>query len=460
MIPPPPVRPILALALSGGGHRASLFTLGALMYVVDAGRQRDTTSIASVSGGSLTNGFVAQTLDFQTTDPRAFAEKVVAPLAGRIARKGTLFAPLLTKLYLLWLVVSFFAAFLPLWLLNAPWWYRHLAAIAALLVWGWFLGLRGRVCARAFRIALFSPSGHVTPLAAIHKEVSHVLCATEVRTAESLYFSGDFVYGFWFGPGQPGPLPLYRAVQASAAFPGGFPPARIPRHPHQFQGPLEPGKSAPKGRTLILSDGGVYDNMGDQWAVGFSDRAEIWDWLGQNRQVPNQLVVVNASARVPWVPFRGGWVPLWNELAAFLRVADIMYVNTTNVRRRDIVASFNPLKPDQAGKLAGALVQIAQSPFDVAWRFERIQENPVGDRARAVTQALGPENRGRWEQIARQNAAVATTLSKLGVEVSARLLYQGYVVAMCNLHVIMGEDGTWPLLPVPSLERFEALAKQ
>ncbi len=54
----------IAIALSGGGHRATRFTLGALMYVVDSGRARDTTSIASVSGGALTNGFVAQTLDF------------------------------------------------------------------------------------------------------------------------------------------------------------------------------------------------------------------------------------------------------------------------------------------------------------------------------------------------------------------------------------------------------------
>lgn len=264
-----PQVPSLALALSGGGHRATLFTLGALMYVVDAGRHRDTTSIASVSGGSLTNGFVAQTLDFQTTDSAQFAQQVAGPLGARIATKGTFFAPLLTKVYVVCLIAGFFAAFSPLWLLDASWWCRHLAVLFLLLLWGWFLGLRGTVYARAFRVTLFSPEGKTTPLGGIHKNVSHVLCATELRTAESLYFSGDFVYGFRFGPGLPGPLPLYRAVQASAAFPGGFPPARIPRGPHQFAGSLEPGKSAPKARNLILSDGGVYDNMGDQWGHGF-----------------------------------------------------------------------------------------------------------------------------------------------------------------------------------------------
>jgi hypothetical protein len=76
-------RPI-GVALSGGGHRATLFTLGALMYLVDSGRARDTASIASVSGGSLTNGFLAQTLDFRAAGREAFEKEVVAPLAGQI----------------------------------------------------------------------------------------------------------------------------------------------------------------------------------------------------------------------------------------------------------------------------------------------------------------------------------------------------------------------------------------
>ena len=42
----------LAVAMSGGGHRATLFVLGALMYLVDAGANKYVTSIASVSGGS------------------------------------------------------------------------------------------------------------------------------------------------------------------------------------------------------------------------------------------------------------------------------------------------------------------------------------------------------------------------------------------------------------------------
>ena len=44
-------------------------------------------------------------------------------------------------------------------------------------------------------------------------------------------------------------------------------------------------------------------------------------------------------------------------------------------------------------------------------------------------------------------------LSSLGVERSARLLHHGYVLAMMNLHVILG----YPLLDVPERARFVEL---
>jgi predicted acylesterase/phospholipase RssA len=267
----------LAVALSGGGHRATLFGLGALMYLVDAGRQRDTVSIASVSGGSLTNGFVGQTLDFQGVSSEGFTTRVVKPLAGQIANRGTLFAPLITKLYFLLLVFGFIAAWLPLWLLPAAIWLRVLAFVLLLCLWGWLFSLRGAVCAHAFKTTLFSPGGKATPLGRLHTACSHVICATELRSAQSVYFSGDFVYGFAFGAGKPGTIPLYRVVQASAAFPGGFPPARISTASIDFK---PTGKREVKRvPTLIMPDGGVYDNMGDQWARGFAGRAADWPFL-------------------------------------------------------------------------------------------------------------------------------------------------------------------------------------
>src|SRR6476620_1589445 len=117
---------------------------------------------------------------------------------------------------------------------------------------------------------------------------------------------------------------------------------------------------------MVLTDGGVYDNMGEQWARGYVQRIERCPNLPQGRVAPDQLVVVNASARIPWIPFRRRLLPLVGELMALIRVNDVMYINTTNVRRQVIVNSFNPANPTKAAALPSVLVQIAQSPFRVA----------------------------------------------------------------------------------------------
>jgi hypothetical protein len=58
-----------------------------------------------------------------------------------------------------------------------------------------------------------------------------------------------------------------------------------------------------------------------------------------------------------------------------------------------------------------------------------------------------------WLAIAESSAAVSTTLLGLKPAVVASLLRHSYVLAMVNLHVILG----YPLLPIPSQEEFEAL---
>lgn len=449
----------LAVSLSGGGHRATLFVLGALMYLVDAKANGDVTSIASVSGGSLTNGFVGQTLNFRETDGPEFRQRVASPLATQIAKSGTLFAPLFTKIYLLVLISGGLSVFVIPAILPGPWYVRLLLFFIGLAVWAWFFGVRGRVCARAFGVTLFSPNGRQTTLDELKKpDLDHVICSTELRSAEQVYFAGDFVYSYALGYGEPAKLPLARAVQASAAFPGGFPPATLPTRQHKFTGAPPPTAGGPPNppAEMVLTDGGVYDNMGEQWARGFAARVKRCPNLGTGRIPPNQLVVVNASARIPWIPFRKRLMPLIGELAALIRVNNILYINTTNVRRQAIVASFNPNAPVTASSLPSALVQIAQSPFAVARAFVN-GTTPVAERAKQVLNLLadGPSS-DAWDEIARENSAVATSLSKLGTEVSARLIYQGYVVTMCNLHVLFGTD--FPLVPEAlAIERFREL---
>jgi Patatin-like phospholipase len=448
----------LAVAMSGGGHRATLFVLGALMYLVDAKANQDVTSIASVSGGSLTNGLVGQEVNFRQTNSDEFRDRVAKRLATQIANSGTLFAPLFTKIYLVILVVVAILVIAVPALAPVPWYLRILLFVAGTFIWGWIFGVRGRVCARAFNSTLYSPNGRETRLSDIKKaDLDHVICSTEFRSAEQVYFAGDFVYSYALGFGVPAKLALAKAVQASAAFPGGFPPAVLSTRQHQFQGAPPPSAGGPPEPPthMVLTDGGVYDNMGEQWARGYADRVRRCPNLDHGRMAPNQLVVVNASARIPWDPFRRNLIPLVGELAALLRVNDILYINTTNVRRQNIVDSFNPADPTAAG-LASVLVQISQSPFQVAGKFA-VGTSPVAERAREVLEFLkaGP-SKDEWSTIASDNSKVGTSLSKFGADVTARLIYQGYVVTMCNLHVLFGTE--FPLFPSElDIARFRAL---
>src|SRR5260370_40002104 len=87
----------IGLCLSGGGHRASLFSLGALLYLVDAGRNQDVRVISSVSGGSLTNDFLAtQPSSFSSPWDRAQFDARAARFAKSIAGKPRLCAIALT----------------------------------------------------------------------------------------------------------------------------------------------------------------------------------------------------------------------------------------------------------------------------------------------------------------------------------------------------------------------------
>src|SRR5262249_38476959 len=62
------------LALSGGGFRATLFHLGVVRFMRDAGFLRHITDIASVSGGSILGAHLALNWNRYNGDDDAFAQ--------------------------------------------------------------------------------------------------------------------------------------------------------------------------------------------------------------------------------------------------------------------------------------------------------------------------------------------------------------------------------------------------
>jgi len=451
--------PSWSIAISGGGHRASLFGLGALMYLADSGLNAEVTSIASVSGGSLTNGYVGAHLDYPTVSGPAFAESV-KPLVRRCAVQGTVqWAPQAVGLLVgigAGLLLAVVAWFLPV----AGWLQLVLCLVGLVLALG-LAEARSVVADRIFRRQLFqTPDGQPIRLKDLRSSVTHLLCATEVQSKVHAYFSRAFAYSYEYGVSTgAGDLPLSTAVQASACFPGGFPPRSLSAKKLGF--------AAVDRTTLWLVDGGVYDNMGEQWAQRFAGRvagnAELAAVAGV---APDNLLVVNASAREGWSTAPSLMrVPLLGELLTLLREKSILYqVGTTN-RRSGLIRQFDtvrlagglPAGPQRdtllrSAGLNGALTHIATNP---RWPATATMPSPAEQAAcQDFAAKLASFADQSWiDQSVTLSAKVPTTLAKVGRQNASALLWLGYVLTMANLHIFFDA----PLYDLPSQRRFEAL---
>jgi predicted acylesterase/phospholipase RssA len=439
----------IGVAISGGGHRAALFGMGALMYLVDARKSRDVTSIASVSGGSLTNGFVAQSVDFTGVEPEEF-DRRIKPFIHCIAQRGTVIPPsprMLAYLVLLGLVAL--GTFVGVWFIPVPIGIRVVIFFVALLVLGYVARLRGDLTAREFASKLYSPTGRPTRLDAISTSLDHVICAADLHTGENVYFSGGFVASYRFGWGRPGDLPLHIAVQCSAALPGAFPPRWLRKNRHAFQAGRPEAETA---THMVLVDGGVYDNQADQWVMGMANRRTRFGELTAGLKEADELIVVNGSGGLGWGSTARMRLPLFGELLALLKDNSILYDNGNSLRRQLMIARFTASERGLGG-FRGALIHIPRDALWVASQYESSPDPETAARARDILGLLRPDAQ-RWKDLAARAGGQKTSLTKLGRDAAADLLEHGYVLAMANLHVILN----YPRLDLPSRARFEALA--
>jgi hypothetical protein len=210
---------------------------------------------------------------------------------------------------------------------------------------------------------------------------------------------------------------------------------------------------------MVLVDGGVYDNQADQWVIGMGNRRKRFGDLATFKEA-DELISVNASGGLTWgkvsplVRF-----PLVGELLALLLDKSVLYDNGNAVRRKLMISRFT--RPGT--RLHGALVHIPRTVLWVARRYTEYadQENdevpdPDPDataRARAVLALFEPDE-DRWKALAKRAGEVKTSLSKLGQAKAADVLQHGYLLAMANLHIILGYEP----LKIPDRSRFEDLA--
>jgi hypothetical protein len=449
--------PTIGVAISGGGHRAALFGLGALLYLIDAGKGPRLGSISSVSGGSLTNAFFGTTVDLSKIDSKAMWGRA-QDFARQVATRGTLWAAPQTYAYLLGIALLVVAAIVVSCL--CPWWVIVLAWIIAIGVGGWASQQRSAVVASAFDTTLLKGA----TLSSMHGTVSHVMCATDLQMGQNVFFSNAFVYSWRTGWGRPGEMRAARAAQASAALPGAFSVVSLPlkRFGLPEQRVVAAKRNAP--RKFKLLDGGVYDNMGSEWILNIQDRLHEGTPPSGLKTI-DEAVVVNASAGDDVIDRSRVKIPFLGEIYSLLAVKDVMYRQTTAVRRRLLNLRYQVAQDRQSIEgssrvleeaLPGTTIQIDRSPFELPGHFRAV-EDEFKKRADAAIDFLNEGTAGDakayWATEAEANRRVKTTLSRVDSARAQSLIRHAYVLTMVNSHVLLN----YPLLEIPAPDRFEAL---
>jgi hypothetical protein len=503
----PPVPATEKLVSDGTSPRPSTEPPGGtLLEAATTARHRlpEVTEVASVSGGSITNAWLG------LGDDEARRAELARGIAGRPGAFPAGLVTIAVALQLSWVLVPVVGngwarvaitavvtcvagvavgsrAGDPVFGGPVPWLYLAVLGLGVVgLAWSWFLpwsagwrllafvcGLllvsaaaaqRGMAIDLALRRVLRA-DGRTATMADLTPDVQRVICSAEMHAGHNLYLLRDVAYTYDLGVGRAPDLPVSTAVQCSANLPGAFPIRWLRAGRFSFTGG-EVGQCAPEGATpprpgfLALSDGGVYDNMADQWHLGHAGRLrrlspEVADrWRAVHADI---LVVANASGAMAWQPRKRATLPLVGEVTGLMMVKDVLYDQTTSSRRRELVHRFDSWLrhcDEEPGALAGTLVHILTSPWSVPFAFDREPwPDDLRQRARAAKaalEALGIPHR-QWTRIACDNAAVGTQLWPLGPDVTARLRHHAYVQTAVNLHVLHGV----PLpTPLPTVDRF------
>jgi hypothetical protein len=462
-------RPRWSVALSGGGHRASLYGAGALLCLVDVGINREVGSVVSVSGGSLTNGVLAQAqVPFSEMDRRSFLD-AIGPLLDRSAYKGTVqwareviawvaavfVAIVVTVALLLGSVFSSFRRFLGVGQ-DHPWLYGAAAVAVVVLCLAPLLAVRSWVADRVFRRLLFSRAGRPVKLQASadgcpESPVRHIFCASELQSNLHAYFSPRFIYNFDFGVSTQFDLPLSTAVQASSNFPPAFPARRLRVN--------RLGLTAHEGAdALWLTDGGVYDNMAEEWVTGAFDRDPDQQKMRAELagDPPERLLVVNASKRDDFKK-TAGWLrlPVLGEPGVLLRLTGLMHQVTTTNRRTRLIDEFTARRRlselkvppsllatrlEQVIGIPGTLSHIGTPADWIPQKYPSLTSGAFGTINTAFA-ALNDEAKEWVTHSHRAACALGTKLSKTGEDTAAALLWQGYVLTTVYLCL---DDDTLP----------------
>jgi NTE family protein len=212
---------VSSICLSGGGYRAMLFHTGALWRLHQVGLLQNIRIFSSVSGGSITNGWLALKWA-ELIRPGASFESVFVPKIREMAHTTV-----------------------DVWAVLGGIWTGSIAA---------------RVAAAYDRVLFDGATLRDLPAA---PAPVFVYDSSNLQTGALWRFTREYMGDYKVGYVQQPDLPLSVAVGASSAFPPILSPV-ILHPPVDRYDPKYPTKlTDPDYRSrIVLSDGGVYDNLG------------------------------------------------------------------------------------------------------------------------------------------------------------------------------------------------------
>jgi len=341
-----------------------LFHVGSLWRLADAGYLPKLDRISSVSGGSITAAVLAVAwpeLDFEPAGSARNFEALIVRRLRDFAHRTV----------------------------DVP------AVLVGALTPG--LTVNGQL-ARSYSRLL----GGLT-LADLPERPEFVFDATSLQSGDLWRFSRD-VQGDWrVGTERRPATPLTRVVAASSAFPPILSPARFSLP----EGALEPGADSevsrpPYTRRIVLSDGGVYDNLGLE---------AVWSRY-------TQVLISDAGGHMGNATRPHSFWPL-----SVLRVLSVVDNQVRDLRKRQAVQSFID------GHRTGAYWGIRSHVRD----FQLT--DPILEPTDAAVSAL---------------AGVATRLAGIDDQLQERLINWGY--AICDTALRAHVDSAMPTgeLPYPA----------
>lgn len=367
--PQAPPAPGMGLCLSGGGYRAMLFHLGAVWRLNELGLLRKLVRISSVSGGSITAGILGlkwKSLLFYNGNTATNLEPLVVRPIRKLADKTIDIGSVLKGVFLPWSNVA--------------------DQVAA-----------------AYRKHLFG-NATLQDLPADTEGPRFVLNATNMQTKVLWRFSKPFMGDYRVGLIRNPNLELAVAVGASSGFPPFLSPAELKLRTSDFD-PSTKGdlQFEPYTSDVMLTDGGVYDNLGLETVWKSYDTILVSDGGGATRDDPK---------------------PKKEWLQQTYRVLNLINNQVGSLRKRQVIASY------QLKLRKGAYWGIRTNILD--YKLPTALPCPF-------KQTLALANTG-------------TRLGKLDAVLQERIINWGY--AVCDAAIRMHVDPTAPMpagFPYPAV---------